>query len=102
MTIADAVATSPSDSFPTLVSGDGELEGVYRFLSNDKVTPKGILEPHFAATRERAGQGDVLVVHDTTIFTFGGWHKRKGLGGSAPEPARGSSATSRSRSPRTA
>lgn len=80
MTIADAVAASPSDSFPTLVSGDGELEGVYRFLSNDKVTPRGILEPHFAATRERAGQGDVLVVHDTTIFTFGGWLKRKGLG----------------------
>jgi hypothetical protein len=40
--------TSPADSFPRVVSGDGELEGVYRFLSNDRVTPKGILAPHFS------------------------------------------------------
>jgi hypothetical protein len=80
MGIADAVAASPADSFPHAVSGDGELEGVYRFLSNDRVTPKGILAPHYAATRERAGGDDVLVVHDTTPFSFGGWHKREGLG----------------------
>ena len=80
MRIADAVAASPADSFPRAVSGDGELEGVYRFLSNDRVTPNGILAPHFAATRERAGGGDVLVVHDTTAFSFGGRHRREGLG----------------------
>ena len=80
MTIADSVAGSPGVGFPRLVSGDGELEGVYRFLGNERVTPKGILAPHFAATRERAGDGDVLVVHDTTTFKFGGWLKREGLG----------------------
>jgi hypothetical protein len=80
MKIADAVAASPADSFPRMVSGDGELEGVYRFFNNDRVTPRGILQPHFAASRGRAGTGDVLVVHDTTPLSFGGWHPREGLG----------------------
>ena len=36
MTIADSVAASPEVGFPRLVSGDGELEGVYRFLGNER------------------------------------------------------------------
>ena len=80
MTVADAIATSPASSFPQVVSSEGELEGVYRFLSNDRVTPRAIFAPHFAATRERIGRCDVLVVHDTTSFVFGGNVKREGLG----------------------
>jgi hypothetical protein len=80
MRIADAVSASPTSSFPAASGSDGELEGVYRFMSNARVSPHRILRPHFAATRERAGDGDVLVVHDTTHFVFGGVVRREGLG----------------------
>jgi hypothetical protein len=78
--VADAVAAAPSDSFPQIANSDSELEGVYRFLSNERVSPEAILAPHLRATRERTGGGDVLVVHDTTEFKFGGWVPREGLG----------------------
>lgn len=81
LTIADAVAAAPSSSFPQMTGSDGELEGVYRFLSNERVTPAKILAPHFAATVERAAsEDDVLVIHDSSLFTFGGESPREGLG----------------------
>jgi hypothetical protein len=79
--LADDLAESPSESFPKALGGTGPLEGAYRFFSNPKVTLDGILEPHFAATAERAKPaGRVLVVHDTTAFEFEGEAKREGLG----------------------
>jgi hypothetical protein len=78
--VAEAVGASPGASLPQLARTDGELEGVYRFLNNDRVSATAILAPHIAATHERAGGADVLVVHDTTEFTFGGWTPREGLG----------------------
>lgn len=81
LTIAGAAAAAPASSFPAMTSSDGELEGVYRFLSNERVSPAKILAPHFAATVDRAAQArDVLVIHDTTVFRFGGESPREGLG----------------------
>jgi transposase-like protein/DDE family transposase len=80
MRIADAVSAAPTRSFPAVTGSDSELEGVYRFMSNSRVSSRKILAPHFAASAERAGKGDVLVVHDTTNFVFGGLVKRQGLG----------------------
>lgn len=80
MTVADIAARAPASSFPEMVTGDGELEGIYRFFGNEKVTPPAIFAPHFAETRRRIGEADVLVVHDTTSFVFGGNQKRPGLG----------------------
>jgi hypothetical protein len=72
---------SPDAGFPQMVSSDAELEGVYRFLSNERVSAAAILEPHAKATIERsASQGTVLVLHDTTSFEFGGNSRRDGLG----------------------
>jgi hypothetical protein len=68
--IASALAAFPGASFPRVACSDGELEGVYRFFSNERVTPDGILQPHFAAARERADRSGVLVLHDTTAFSF--------------------------------
>jgi hypothetical protein len=68
--IASTVATAPAESFPQLAGSDSELEGVYRFLSNERVTADKILAPHAEATRDRAAGRDVLVLHDTTAFTF--------------------------------
>lgn len=78
--VADAVAGAPGDSLPKVAGSDSELEGVYRFLSNARVSPGAILQPHFSATCRRAGDAAVLVIHDTTQFTFGGLVPRRGLG----------------------
>jgi hypothetical protein len=67
-------------------------KAAYRFLSNRRVNEAAILAGHFQATRDRmaATTGPVLVLHDTTEFTysresreaigilktsFGGWRK---------------------------
>jgi len=44
----------------------------YRFFSNDRVDEEAILSGHFEATHDRfaATDGYVLVLHDTTEFTF--------------------------------
>ena len=64
-----------------MVESDGELEGVYRLLGNDKVEPDAILAPHIAATFRRARENPLcLVVHDTTEFKFNGHAERDGLG----------------------
>jgi hypothetical protein len=47
-------------------------KAAYRFLSNRRVNESAILAGHFQATRERAiaAGGPILVLHDTTEFTF--------------------------------
>lgn len=78
--LVDALASRPGESFPKALD-DAELEGAYRFFGNPKVTFEAILAPHFRQTARRASSHrDVLVVHDTTQFEFGGDKKRKGLG----------------------
>jgi hypothetical protein len=78
--LVDALASRPGESFPKALD-DAELEGAYRFFGNAKVTPEAILEPHFRQTARRAAaHRNVLVVHDTTQFEFGGATHREGLG----------------------
>src|SRR5271166_3409814 len=73
ISMATRAMGSPDAGFAQMVASDTELEGVYRFLSNEKVSPAAILEPHVRATVERAASlGTVLVLHDTTSFEFGG------------------------------
>jgi hypothetical protein len=70
--ISAAALASPSSSFPEISDGDASLEGTYRFLSNDRVTPDAILQPHVRSTVARVmAEGDVVVSHDTTEFSFG-------------------------------
>src|SRR5215469_7150480 len=60
---------TPEAGFPQMAASDAELEGVYRFLNNEKVSAAAILAPHIGATAERAASlGTVLVLHDTTSF----------------------------------
>ncbi len=80
MRFATAVAKAPATGLPEAAGSDGELEGVYRFLRNERVTPARILAPHLARTVERVGERAPLVVHDTTEFGFGGTSQRAGLG----------------------
>jgi hypothetical protein len=50
----------------------GNTKAAYRFFSNERVNEADILEGHFQATRDRfvATAGPILVLHDTTEFSF--------------------------------
>jgi len=79
--IVGALATSPGDSFPNQADGDAELEAFYRFVNNDRVEAEDLLAPHVQQTARRAAAaGNVLVLHDTTTFSFKGESTRAGLG----------------------
>jgi len=79
--IADAAGRAPDLSLPRQAGGDAQLEATYRFFNNEEVRPELLLGAHAACTVRRAGQaGEVLVVHDTTMFRFGGELLRQGLG----------------------
>ena len=56
-----------------LACGDwANTKAAYRFLDNDRVSEREILAGHFQATQERfaAVDGPILVLHDTTEFSF--------------------------------
>jgi hypothetical protein len=79
--IADRLMAAPDRSFPSAAQSDAELEALYRFLSNSRVTLPGLLEPHFDATMRRCELSrSPLVLHDTTEFRFEGVKHRDGLG----------------------
>lgn len=68
-TVISELGETPNLSIPAATHTRAEMEGAYRFFSNDKVTPEKILEPHIQATKERIAKTDfVLLVQDTTEF----------------------------------
>lgn len=75
-----ALEQSPDAAFPEACANDADVEGLYRFLRNPRVSLDALMEPHVAATRARcAAVGEVLVVHDTTDMVFAGESAREGL-----------------------
>lgn len=70
--VAAAAAQAPKESFPTIAGSDGALEGTYRLLNNDAVSPDGLLAGHYRETTKRIHGAEVVVVaHDTSEFTYG-------------------------------
>jgi hypothetical protein len=79
--VAARADDNPDAGFPQMVASDSELEGVYRLLSNEDVTPDEVIDPHIEATLARAETTRTcVVIHDTTAFSFGGHEHREGLG----------------------
>lgn len=78
--LAEALASAPGDSLPRAAGSDGELEGVYRFFGNSRVSLESIVAPHLSATDARCGEDAIYAVHDTTSFAFRGGGHRDGLG----------------------
>lgn len=60
------------ETLPSACQDWAATKAAYRFFSNPRVNESIILAGHFAATRARmaAAKGPVLIVHDTTEFTF--------------------------------
>src|SRR4051812_7278762 len=77
--IAARLTAAPEAAFPRALATGADLEGFYRFIRNEAVTFEGLLKPHVTATVGRCAENrEVLAVHDTSEFRFGG--SRKDLG----------------------
>lgn len=78
--VVRGLSAEPKRSLPRSFDSAG-LEGAYRFFSNHRVTPDLILDAHYEATRKRCeGEGDFLIVHDSTKFQYRYDGEREGLG----------------------
>lgn len=79
---AEAVSGAPEKSFPRLAASESELEANYRFLANERVNWRAVMQPHREATLRRCeGRETVLAVHDTSEVRFQTDDEaRKGLG----------------------
>lgn len=70
----------PDAAFPQVCADDAEVEALYRFLRNKRVTLDALLVPHVEATQRRCvALDEVLVIHDTTDMVFPGETPRAGL-----------------------
>ncbi|NHZ67138.1 IS4 family transposase, partial [Massilia sp. CCM 8694] len=88
-TLMDTFAAKPASSIPEACDSWSETCAAYRFLSNPDVKWEGILEPHWARTRERMGEhAVVLCIQDTTELDFNG-QEIAGLGPLSYEAQRG-------------
>ena len=70
--LIERLAEGIGETIPMACQDWANTKAAYRFLSNDRVTEEEILAGHFQATRDRfiATEGTVLVLHDTTAFSF--------------------------------
>lgn len=77
--IIEKLEGRPADSFPDIMETATELEGLYRFLNNDRVSA-GLLIARAAedSLLRCAAHEEVIVPHDTTEFGFS--TMREGLG----------------------
>lgn len=66
------IGNAVGETIPMACQDWANTKAAYRFFSNDRVNEKDILDGHFQATRDRFSQsaGSVLVLHDTTEFSF--------------------------------
>jgi hypothetical protein len=66
------IGSAIGQAIPFACQDWANTKAAYRLFSNDRVDEEGILPGHFEATHDRfaATGGDVLVLHDTTEFSF--------------------------------
>jgi hypothetical protein len=67
-----ALGERPGESLPTAFQDWSNTKAAYRFFSNGNISEDKILEGHFAASalRIRATDGPILILQDTTEFSF--------------------------------
>src|SRR2546421_9166823 len=77
-TLLEQLSTGVGESIPLVCQDWANTKAAYRFLSNERVSEAAILAGHFQSTRDRylAEPGPVLILHDTTEFSF----KREDIG----------------------
>jgi hypothetical protein len=70
--LLDQLSENIGGSIPWACQDWANTKAAYRFFANDRVSEKEILAGHFQATGDRVAAGDapILMLHDTTEFTF--------------------------------
>jgi hypothetical protein len=71
-TVLAQIGGAMGQSIPLACQDWANTKAAYRFFANDRVSEGDILSGHFRATRERmsAHDGLILMLHDTTEFTY--------------------------------
>lgn len=66
------LSAAPGESIPLVCQDWANTKAAYRFLDNERVSEAEMLAGHFQATHDRfaATSGPVLVLHDTTEFSY--------------------------------
>ncbi len=81
VTLAARMMRHPDASLPQQIGAPSALKAAYRLLSEEDVTHAALSQPHWDATRERAGRQDVvLLIQDTTEIDHTHHPKTEGLG----------------------
>jgi hypothetical protein len=88
--LLQTLGAKPTLSIPAAARGWAETQAAYRFFDHAKVNAETVLEPHVAATVERArAHPVVLAIQDTTELDFTGKDDIEGLGPLTYEAQRG-------------
>ena len=71
-TLMEQLSEGVGETIPMACQDWAKNKAAYRFLSNPRVSEEEILAGHFQATSDRFRRlaGSVLVLHDTTEFSF--------------------------------
>jgi len=71
-TLLEKLSKAIGETIPLACQDWASTKAAYRFFSNGRVSEREILSGHFQATRARfqVTEGSVLVLHDTTEFSF--------------------------------
>jgi hypothetical protein len=78
LSVVSALQAQPDVSYPDAFGNESDLEGFYRLLGNEAVTPAAILTPHSRATVKRAAASTcTLVIHDSTDIVHGSGKARE-------------------------
>ena len=78
-TLLDQMAGGMGNSIPLACQDWANTKAAYRFFANNRVSEADILAGHFDSTRQRvaATTGPLLVIQDTTEFSFHREHPEK-------------------------
>ena len=70
--LLERLSAGIGETIPMACQDWASTKAAYRFFSNERVSEQEILSGHFQATRDRfrVTEGWVLVLHDTTEFSF--------------------------------
>ena len=70
--LVELMGNAIGSTVPLACQDWANTKAAYRFFSNDRVSEAEILAGHFHSTRDRfaATEGPILVLQDTTEFTF--------------------------------
>ena len=88
---AERMLEHPGGTLPQKMQSPADLKGLYRLLDREQVTHEAVMQTHRELTlgRMRAGEGVVLLAHDTTQLDYSGKKSLEGLGQLAAGAGRG-------------